>query len=212
MRTIGSGCSSTGMSRAGRSSSRTPRSPRSFKKPGTKVGPRRQRSAASTTPWPPPGGRGPRAYFTRLEADADFGDLPWHGDDGLLPITRYLDVELTEVAAAGLEALKAGGFPTVEDHNRTGAVGAGRLPMSSHDGIRVTTADAFLPGSVGVNLGRRLDAVHERCLAERLEVTYPATDEPWGVREMHVRPPRRPRLPHRRSASRDRLTQAPGRP
>jgi catechol 2,3-dioxygenase-like lactoylglutathione lyase family enzyme len=34
-----------------------------------------------------------------------------------------------------------------------------------------------------------VDAVHERCLAEELDVTYPPTDEPWGVREMHVRHP-----------------------
>jgi catechol 2,3-dioxygenase-like lactoylglutathione lyase family enzyme len=34
-----------------------------------------------------------------------------------------------------------------------------------------------------------VDAVHERCLAEGLEVTFPPTDEPWGVREMHVRHP-----------------------
>jgi choline dehydrogenase len=84
-------------------------------------------------------------YFTRLEADADFGDRAWHGDRGPLPISRYLDVELSEIAAAGLEALKVVGFPTVEDHNRPGAVGAGRMPMSSRDGTRVTTADAYLP-------------------------------------------------------------------
>ena len=34
-----------------------------------------------------------------------------------------------------------------------------------------------------------VDAVHERCIAEGLEVTYPPTNEPWGVREMHVRHP-----------------------
>ena len=34
-----------------------------------------------------------------------------------------------------------------------------------------------------------VDAVHVRCLAEGLEVTYPPTDELWGVREMHVRHP-----------------------
>ena len=28
-----------------------------------------------------------------------------------------------------------------------------------------------------------------RCLAEGLEVAMPPTDEPWGVREMHVRHP-----------------------
>jgi choline dehydrogenase len=84
-------------------------------------------------------------YFRRLETDVDFGDRPEHGDDGPLPIDRYVDTELTEIAAAGLEALTAAGFPAVEDHNRPGAVGAGRMPMSSRDGNRVTTADAFLP-------------------------------------------------------------------
>jgi catechol 2,3-dioxygenase-like lactoylglutathione lyase family enzyme len=34
-----------------------------------------------------------------------------------------------------------------------------------------------------------VDAVHERCLAEGLEVTFAPGDEPWGVREMHVRHP-----------------------
>ncbi len=32
-------------------------------------------------------------------------------------------------------------------------------------------------------------AIHQRCLAEGLDVTYPPTDEPWGVREVHVRHP-----------------------
>jgi catechol 2,3-dioxygenase-like lactoylglutathione lyase family enzyme len=34
-----------------------------------------------------------------------------------------------------------------------------------------------------------VDAVHERCLAEGLDVTFPPTDEPWNVREFHVRHP-----------------------
>jgi catechol 2,3-dioxygenase-like lactoylglutathione lyase family enzyme len=34
-----------------------------------------------------------------------------------------------------------------------------------------------------------VDAVHRTCLAEGLEVTWPPTDEPWGVREMRVRHP-----------------------
>jgi choline dehydrogenase-like flavoprotein len=98
-------------------------------------------------------------YFMRLEADADFGHHPWHGGRGRLPITRYLDIELTEIAAAGLEALQAVGFPRVEDHNRPGVIGAGRMPMSSRDGVRVTTADAFLPLSeTPPNLTIRPDA------------------------------------------------------
>jgi catechol 2,3-dioxygenase-like lactoylglutathione lyase family enzyme len=34
-----------------------------------------------------------------------------------------------------------------------------------------------------------VDRVHKRCLHKHLEVTYPPTDEPWGVREVHVRHP-----------------------
>jgi uncharacterized glyoxalase superfamily protein PhnB len=34
-----------------------------------------------------------------------------------------------------------------------------------------------------------VDAVHRVCLERGIEVTFPPTDEPWGVREMHVRHP-----------------------
>lgn len=38
-------------------------------------------------------------YFRRLEADADFGDQPWHGDAGPIPVSRYPKVGLTEAGA-----------------------------------------------------------------------------------------------------------------
>lgn len=34
-----------------------------------------------------------------------------------------------------------------------------------------------------------VDAVHQRCTEEGLEVTWPPTDMPWNAREMHVRHP-----------------------
>lgn len=34
-----------------------------------------------------------------------------------------------------------------------------------------------------------VDAIHRHCLAQGIEVIWPPTDEPWGVREMHVRHP-----------------------
>jgi catechol 2,3-dioxygenase-like lactoylglutathione lyase family enzyme len=34
-----------------------------------------------------------------------------------------------------------------------------------------------------------VDELHAHCLAQGLEVTWPPTDEPWGIREMHVRHP-----------------------
>ncbi len=97
-------------------------------------------------------------YFVRLEADTDFGSEPWHGEDGPIPSTRYLDIAYTEPAAAGVNALEAAGFPIVQDHNRPGAVGAGRMPMSSRNGVRVTTAAAYLPvGETPPNLTIRAD-------------------------------------------------------
>ena len=34
-----------------------------------------------------------------------------------------------------------------------------------------------------------VDAVHRTCLGQGLEITWPPTDMPWNVREMHVRHP-----------------------
>ena len=34
-----------------------------------------------------------------------------------------------------------------------------------------------------------VDAVYAHCVAQGLDVTMPPTDEPWGVREMHLRHP-----------------------
>jgi predicted enzyme related to lactoylglutathione lyase len=34
-----------------------------------------------------------------------------------------------------------------------------------------------------------VDAIHRHCVEQGLEITWPPTNEPWGVREMHVRHP-----------------------
>jgi catechol 2,3-dioxygenase-like lactoylglutathione lyase family enzyme len=34
-----------------------------------------------------------------------------------------------------------------------------------------------------------VDAVHQRCLKQGIEVTWPPTNMPWNAREMHVRHP-----------------------
>ncbi len=34
-----------------------------------------------------------------------------------------------------------------------------------------------------------VDAIYQHCLGQGLEITWPPTNEPWGVREMHVRHP-----------------------
>lgn len=97
--------------------------------------------------------------FRRLERDDDFGNEPWHGRDGPLPIRRYPETELTDVSAAGLAAFEMAGFAMVEDHNRPWAVGAGRAPVNTNaDGLRVSTALAYLPaGKEPPNLTLRPD-------------------------------------------------------
>jgi choline dehydrogenase len=84
-------------------------------------------------------------YLCRLESDLDFPGAEWHGSNGPLPVTRYPGLELTDVAEAGVLAAETAGFTWVEDLNRPGAVGVGRMPRSSRAGQRVTPADVYLP-------------------------------------------------------------------
>jgi choline dehydrogenase len=86
-------------------------------------------------------------HFIGLENDADFGDRPWHGEAGPIPIRRYGDDELTDVAAATLTAFDAAGIPAVDDHNAPGAVGGGRLPVNCRDEVRMSTALTYLPAA-----------------------------------------------------------------
>jgi catechol 2,3-dioxygenase-like lactoylglutathione lyase family enzyme len=48
------------------------------------------------------------------------------------------------------------------------------------------TADKGVWMSVWVD---DVDEIYRHCLEQGIEVTWPPTDEPWGVREMHVRHP-----------------------
>lgn len=98
-------------------------------------------------------------YFVRIEADADFGADPWHGDDGPIPSARYLDRRYQDVTEATNAAVRSGGCDWVDDHNRFGAIGVGRMPMCTRAGIRVTPADTYLPvGGTPPNLTIRGDA------------------------------------------------------
>ena len=54
-------------------------------------------------------------------------------------------------------------------------------PLDGHD-----FADRGMWMSIWVD---DVDAVHQSCLSNGIEVTFPPTDMPWNVREMHVRHP-----------------------
>ena len=95
----------------------------------------------------------------RLEDDLDFGGETWHGQAGPIAVTRYPDIEQSPFESAVAAACSAAGIPVIDDHNRPGAEGAARMPRSSRDGTRVTSADGYLPvGATPPNLTIRSNA------------------------------------------------------
>jgi choline dehydrogenase-like flavoprotein len=82
--------------------------------------------------------------YNRLEDDVDFGDEPYHGRGGPIPISRApidewgdLDVALRDVAM-GL------GLPWVADSNAPGSTGVSILAYNARHEQRVSTNDAYL--------------------------------------------------------------------
>jgi hypothetical protein len=68
-----------------------------------------------------------------------------------------------------------------------GQGGRGRSPVTSTFGPR---SDEQAETAVWISIFvDAVDPIHERCIREGLEVTWPPTDMPWNVREMHVRHP-----------------------
>ena len=102
--------------------------------------------------------------FRRLEHDLDFPEAGWHGADGPLPVRRYHDEEIDPVQRAFLEATVALGDGRVEDHNRPGAVGVGKIPANAIDGQRVSNARAYLDAA----RGRPNLVVRPRALVDRV--------------------------------------------
>jgi choline dehydrogenase len=88
-------------------------------------------------------------YFCKLETDIDFASAEWHGSRGPLPIRRYGEDELSDVALASLEALQECGFRRIPDANEPGAVGLARIPVNARNGQRISTALAYLPLAEG---------------------------------------------------------------
>jgi choline dehydrogenase len=102
--------------------------------------------------------------FCKLESDHDF-DTAWHGRDGPVPIRRVPGPELRAHQAATIDAAIACGHDVIDDHNRPGACGAGPTPRNALDGLRVSTALAYLePARARHNLDVRAGALVDRVL------------------------------------------------
>lgn len=101
--------------------------------------------------------------FRRLETDLDYGEGPWHGDDGPVPVRRYPAAEQSVGARTFLEAAEKAGHPALADHNEPGAVGVGPLPVNTVDRLRMSAALTHLePARARANLTVRADAPVDR--------------------------------------------------
>src|SRR5688500_15788749 len=71
-----------------------------------------------------------------------------------------------------------------------GQGGRGRGPSPVTFGERGDeTGDKGVWMSVWLDDVDAVDAAHRHCIAQGIEVTWPPTDMPWNLREMHVRHP-----------------------
>jgi choline dehydrogenase len=82
-------------------------------------------------------------YYRKLEDDRDFGG-PLHGKCGPIPVKRQGGDLLSPVTAAFIEACLQLGFTEEQDKNRPGTPGIGLVPLNAVDGLRVSTAIAYL--------------------------------------------------------------------
>ncbi|MCY4369943.1 MAG: GMC family oxidoreductase N-terminal domain-containing protein [bacterium] len=80
----------------------------------------------------------------RMETDLDFGEAPYHGDSGPIPVYRAPQEDWGAVDLALRDAALAVGHPWHDDHNAPGSSGVSPYAINSRDGRRVTTNDAYL--------------------------------------------------------------------
>ena len=83
-------------------------------------------------------------YFRKLEDDHDFGDAPYHGRGGPVPIERKRVAEWGKMDLALLEAALDAGYGWSPDHNAHGAGGIGPYAANRLGDRRVSAADAYL--------------------------------------------------------------------
>src|SRR5262245_13622396 len=103
--------------------------------------------------------------FVRLEDDADFGDRPYHGRGGPVPICRASRGSWGGVDLAFCEAALDLGYPWEDDHNAPGTTGVSPFASNSRNHVRFSTNDAYLePARERVNLTVCGDGLVDRVL------------------------------------------------
>jgi choline dehydrogenase-like flavoprotein len=106
--------------------------------------------------------------FIRLEDDRMFGEQPYHGSDGPVPITRQTEDAWGTIDHAFRDAAVASGEPWTPDWNEPGTTGVSYMAYTGLDGARYGTSDAYLePARARPNLQIVSDVLVDRVLVER---------------------------------------------
>jgi choline dehydrogenase len=90
-------------------------------------------------------------YFRRLETDLRYGDEPYHGNEGPIPIYRAPLAKWGPVDQVLAEAALDAGYTWAPDHNAPSALGVSPYAINSRDERRVSVNDAYLEPARGRN-------------------------------------------------------------
>jgi choline dehydrogenase len=99
------------------------------------------------------------AGFRGIEADQQYADAPYHGADGLIPVTRLDPGPLDEAVFAWCQDA---GHPRVDDHNAPGALGYGVWTTNRRDGGRWGTYAGVVPAARRAGVRIRPDTAAQR--------------------------------------------------
>ncbi len=109
--------------------------------------------------------------FRSSETDLDVKD-DFHGTDGPIPVRRHKRANWNKDQEAFFQACVTAGFPEVFDQNNPDATGVGPLPMNNPDGIRVSTALAYInPVRHRLNLSLRPNVLVRRIVFDGEKAT-----------------------------------------
>ena len=88
-------------------------------------------------------------YFRKLESDGDFGDRPYHGDSGPIPVYRAPVEQWGHVDRAVMKAALSLGYGWCDDHNAPDGTGVSPYAINSRQGLRISTNDGYLEPARG---------------------------------------------------------------
>jgi choline dehydrogenase len=124
----------------------------------------------------------------RLEDDLDFGDQPYHGRGGPIPVYRAPIDRWESVDRTLREAALDLGYGWSDDHNAPGSTGVSPYAINSRNEKRVTTNDGYLePARERPNLTILGETLVDRVCFEGQRATGVRVRTPEGARQIDGR-------------------------